>query len=203
MNKNKWIHCAGLVAAVAFSGSISSASDLEEDDLRPLSGEYRVVITSSCVRTPYQPVGTAGFDANTKQLLVEGEMLTALGSGLMRFSLDGTVQILEGVQTEVSLDQYAAGKIPVAPPVEFTCGGTYTRQGRKLLLNLPCDIKVPNFGVTVTLGPQEFEGYLSRNRQSVNVTNIAGGIQTITVSVGGTPTQQRQRICTQQVSGSK
>jgi hypothetical protein len=203
MNRKQWIHCAGLLTALAFGGNICSADDLVDDDPRPLNGEYRVVITSSCVRTPYQPPPAAGFNPTTKQLLVEGETLTALGSGLLRFALDGTVQVLEGVQTEVSLDQYAAGKTPVAPPVEFTCTGTYTRQGRKISMNLPCNIKVPNPGVSVTLGPQQFEGYLSRNLQTVNVTNIAGGIQTITVSVNGNPTQQRQRICTQQMSGSK
>jgi hypothetical protein len=37
----------------------------------------------------------------------------------------------------------------------------------------------------------------------VNVTNIAGAVQTIAVSVNGNTTQQRQRICTQQMSGSK
>jgi hypothetical protein len=187
---------------IASAGSVY-AGEQEDADSQPLTGEYRVVITSSCVRTPYQPAPATGFDANTGQLLVNGQMLTALGSGLLQFSEDGTVKVLEGVQTELSLDQTAPGATPVAPPVQFTCQGTYTRQGRKVAMTLPCSIQVPNPGVTVTLGPQNFEGYVSLDRQSVNVINIAGAIQNIVVSVGGNPTQQRQRICTQQMSGSK
>jgi hypothetical protein len=61
---------------------------------------------------------------------------------------------------------------------------------------------VPQPGVTVHVGPQNFEGYVDALNQSVNLTSL-GGIQTVTVSFGGSPIQQRQRVCTQQVSGAK
>lgn len=202
MNRNKWIVYAALLAAVASTG-IAYAGDKDEDESRPINGDYQVVIASSCVRTAYQPAPASGFDPNTRQLVLEGQMLTALGSGLMRFDEDGTVQLLDGSQTEVSLDQTAVGRTPVAPPAQFTCSGKYTRQGHKVALTLSCDIKVPDPGVKVTLGPQDFVGYIGRGRQSISMVNIAGGIQTISVSVGGMFVQQRQRICTQQVSGIK
>jgi len=130
-------------------------------------------------------------------LQVQGEALTAIGSGLMRFGEDGSVQVLEGVQTEVSLAQLAPGQAPVAPPAQFTCGGTYTIQDRKVAFSLSCDVSVPQPGVKVTLGPQNFEGWVDQRKQTLSLTNIAGGIQTITVSVAGNPVQQRQRVCTQ------
>jgi hypothetical protein len=149
------------------------------------------------VRTPYQPPPANGFDPNTKQLLVEGETISAIGSGLLRFEEDGSLQLLEGKQTEVSLGLIAPGKTPITPPAEFTCAGNYTVDSGKVSFTLTCDIKIPDPNIKVTVGPQQFEGYVDREKKTMNLTNIAGGIQAVTVSMFGNPVQQRQRICTQ------
>jgi len=182
---------------------IAHAKDRDDDNgPQKISGDYRVAITQICVRTPYQPPPATGFDPNTQQLLVDGETVTAIGSGLLRFGDNGTVQILDAVQTEISLGQTAAGKTPVAPPTQFSCTGRYTIDQRKVTVAVGCDVNVPQPGVTVHVGPQNFEGYIDAPNQSVNLTSL-GGIQTVTVSFGGSPIQQRQRVCTQQVSGAK
>jgi len=196
-NRRVSVTCAGVLALALSAGSGYASGELDEEGLLQISGDYRVVITQTCVRTPYQPPPAAGFDPNTRQLLMDGEMLTAIGSGLMRFAEDGTVQVLEGVQTEMSLDQLAPGKSPIAPPAQFTCSGNYTIQDRKVAFSLSCDVVVPQPGVKVTVGPQNFEGYIDRRKRSLNLTNITGGIQTVAVSIAGTPMQERHRICTQ------
>src|SRR5688572_2747053 len=91
--------CVSVLALALSAGSGYASGELDEEGLLQISGDYRVVITQTCVRTAYQPPPTAGFDPTTRQLLLDGEMLTAIGSGLMRFAEDGTVQVLEGVQT--------------------------------------------------------------------------------------------------------
>jgi hypothetical protein len=193
-NQTKAVAYAGLLALTFSAGSVHATA--EHDDDGPSSGDYRVVINQTCVRTPFQAPPAAGFDPATRQLLVEGESLTAIGSGLLRFARDGSVTLLDGVQTEVSLDQVAAGNTPVTPPAKFSCAGNYSVWYRKVSLSLSCEVPVQP-GVKVTVGPQKFEGYFDRSRRSINLTNITGGIQTITVAVDGVPVQQRQRICTQ------
>ena len=162
-----------------------------------ISGDYRVVITQTCLRTPYQTPPATGFDPKTGQLMLDADAFTAIGSGLVQFAGDGSVQITEGTQTEVSVKQTAQGMNPITPMVQFTCNGTYTRQDTKVTLTLTCAIDSGQPGVTVSLGPQNFEGYIDGGNNTISMTNLAAGIQTITVSVGGSAVQQQQRICTQ------
>jgi hypothetical protein len=188
--------CTTVLCALAFARTVNAYQDADEGP-RQLKGDYRVVINQTCIRTPFTPPPANGFDPNTKQLLVDGEALTALGHGLFRFEDDGTFQLLEGIQTEVSMSQIASGRTPVTPPAEFTCTGNYTLQSRKMTMTLSCDVKVTDPGLKVTVGPQQFEGYVDRDNKTINLMNLAGGLQAVTVSVFGNTVQQRQRICTQ------
>jgi hypothetical protein len=189
---SRLVFAAGMVALNAYA-----AGEPDQGLPQHLSGDYRVVITQTCVRTPYQNPPASGFDPDTRQLQVDGETLTAIGSGLLRLSDDGSAQLLDGVQTEVSVGQTAAGNTPVAAPSQFTCSGTHSLDRGKVALSLSCDVSVPQPGVKVTLAPQNFEGYAALRAEALNLTNITGEIQTITVSVGGNAVQQRQRVCTQ------
>ena len=203
-NTTKRLIFASLPILVACIGTARAGDRDEDNGSQKISGDYRVAITQICVRTPYQPPPATGFDPNTHQLLTDGETVTAIGSGLLRLADDGIVQILNAEQTEVSLSQTSAGKTPVAAPSQFACNGRYTTTDQqKVTLSVTCNVSVPQPGVTVRVGPQSFEGYIDGLSQSINLTGITGGIQTITVSFGGTPVQQRQRICTQQASGMK
>ena len=197
MNIRNTFHLsASLMLAFASVATVRADQDSEQGP-HNVKGEYRVIVNQVCVRTPFQPPPANGFDPNTKQLLVEGETIAALGTGLLRFEDDGTLQMLEGTQTEVSFGLIAPGKTPITPPAQFTCSGNYTADGDKVSFTLTCDIKVPDPSLKVTVGPQQFEGYVDREKKTMNLTNIAGGIQAITVSMFGNPVQQRQRICTQ------
>jgi hypothetical protein len=196
-DKRRQALCLSLTMLAASIGIGRAGDTGNEDAPTQISGDYRVVITQMCVRTPYQPPPASGFDPNTHQLLADGETVTAIGSGLLRFAEDGTVQMLEGVQTEVSVNQAAPGKVPVAPPTQLACSGTYTLRQRKVALSVSCDVNTPQPGVTVRLGPLSFEGYIDSRQHSISLTDAGANIQTITVSVAGNPVQQRQRICTQ------
>ena len=163
-----------------------------------LIGEYGVVINQTCVRTPYQEPPAQGFDPETKALLAEGEPLTALGKGRLRFHPNGTLELLEGVQTEAPFLDTAVGKTPIVPPVYFSCTGEYELSGRHVSLSMNYNIDSGDPALTITLGPQGFEGDISVDRRTISLTNITGGIQTITISVNEFyPVQERQRICTQ------
>jgi hypothetical protein len=194
--------CASLVFALTSVG-LTKADQESEERPQGANGEYRVVINQTCVRTPFQVPPAAGFDPATKQLLVDGETVTALGTGLLRLGNDGSAELTDGRQTEISMDLLAAGKTPVTPPAEFTCAGRYAIEEGKMTLTLTCDVKVPDPGVRVTVGPQEFEGHIDRDKKTINLTNIAGGIQAVTVSVFGNPVQLRQRVCTQHALASR
>lgn len=186
-----------LVSLVAWVGTGHASDHRDEDSQTAITGDYRVVITQMCARTPYQVPPANGFDPTAHQLLVDGEAVTAIASGLLRFAENGTVQMLEGVQTEVSVNQTTAGKIPVASPSQLTCSGTYTLAQRKVTLNVSCDVNTSQPGVTVRLGPLSYQGYLDSRQRSISLTDAGATIQTVTISVAGNPVQQRQRVCTQ------
>ena len=181
--------------AVMLTTSASAQAPLDKH--RPLSWDYRMVITQTCIRTPYQIPPAMGFDPETKALKAPGETLTATTTGLLRFAPDGTLTVEDGVQTEASFTQIATGQTPVTPPTDFRCNGSYVLSERKMALTVSCDVQTGNPNITVTVGPQNFEGYASLDGQAINLTNLAGDIQTITVAVNDTPVQERQRICTQ------
>ena len=194
--KYRTITC--LLALTVFVGNAQAAENAGDERPDVLSGDYRLMTTQTCVRTPFQFPPAAGFDPVTHQLLTAGESLTAVGAGLVRFAEDGSVRILDGIQTEVSVDRISAGQTPVTPPAEFTCSGNYGVQQEKISIALSCDVKSPQPGVSVTLGPLNFNGFMGYQRQSIALTNIAGDIQTVSVAVSGNVVQQRQRICSEQ-----
>jgi hypothetical protein len=202
MSTRSTIALALLWGLITFA-TIATADDGNGDAPQHIRGDFRVVITQMCVRTPYQQPPANGFDPDTHQLLVDGETVTAIASGLLRFTEDGTVQMLDGVQTEVSVNLLAPGKTPITPPSTFTCNGTYTMQEKKVALTMSCDVAAPQPGLKVTLGPQNFAGYIDPRQKSINLTDVGGGIQKITVSLAGNPIQERQRVCTQNAMAAK
>jgi hypothetical protein len=167
---------------------------------RPLYGDYGFTTSKSCVRTPNQSPPATGFDPITRQLLLDGEAVNGVGSGIMRFARNGTVT-MSGVITEVSQSQLSPGKIPIAPRIEFSCDGAYAlHPGDKVTGAFSCNIKNRAPGVTVTLAPLSFEGFIGAGRDAINLSFLGDEIQTVTVSVGGNPIQQRHRMCAQSVS---
>jgi hypothetical protein len=169
-----------------------------EDPYHSLRGEYGFTTVQNCVRTPFLALTAHGFDPATRQLLVNGEVAGAAGSGVMNFARDGTVTVAAG-GTEVVESQTAAGQTPVVPGTEYTCTGTYTvGAGDSVSLAFPsCTIKTPNPALTVTVGPLEFEGYIGKNRRSIGLASLKANVQTVAVAAGGNVVQKRERICTQ------
>ena len=176
----------------------------DDESAEFLSGEYGFTTLQNCVRTPFLPAAVSGFDPNTHQLLVNGEVAEAVGSGVMQFAKDGTVTVTAG-GTEVQENQISAGQTPVVPGTEYTCSGTYAVEPtNEVTVTLPsCVVKTNSPGVTVTVGPLEFEGYVGKDRRSINLSLLKANIQTVAVSVAGNVVQKRERICIQSLSLDK
>ena len=175
-----------------------------EGEATDLVGDYGMTTSQSCVRTPFVPPSTQGFDDATKALFLDGESVSAIGSGIMRFKRDGTVKITDGRFTEILNDKINPGDVPVSALTEFSCAGNYLRlPDRKINVDLECTVKSPGPGVVVTIKPLNFEGYVGRARQTLQLSLIDGAIQTVAVSVNGQVVQQRERICVQDASLSR
>ena len=168
-----------------------------------LYGTYHVVITETCVRTPYEVPPANGFDPETRMLLVEGEAVSAIGKAQAHFYPDGTVQLEKGKQTETSPASILPGDTPIVPASIFTGDGTYTLKGKNVTLDLMCSVDHPAPNIEIILGPLTFEGKISRNRKTISLTNLDRVIQTVTVELDGNPIQQRQRVCSQTATFTK
>lgn len=169
-----------------------------------LVGDYGMTSSQSCVRTPFVEPSTPGFDDATKALLLGGESVSAMGSGMMRFNRDGTVSITDGRFTEILNDKINPGDVPVNGVTEFSCEGDYLRlPDRKINIALECTVESRGPGVVVTIKPLNFEGYVGRAKQTLQLSLIDGAVQTVAVSVGGQVVQQRERICVQNASLSR
>lgn len=167
-------------------------------------GSYGMTSTQSCVRTPFVQPPIKGFDENTNTLLLEGESVSALGSGVMQFNPDGTVRVTGGRFTEILNDKTNPGDVPVSALTEYGCEGKYQRlPQQKIKIKLECTVKSQGPGVVVNIKPFNFEGYIASNNQTMQMNLIDGAIQTIEVRVNGQVVQQRERICVQNASLSR
>lgn len=169
-----------------------------------LRGDYGFTTQQNCVRTPFLPPAVSGFDPSTLELLVDGEVAEAVGSGVMHFSRNGSVTVAAG-GTEVLENQISTGQTPVVPRTDYTCSGTYAvAPNSQVRVTFPlCVVKTNNPGVTVTVGPLEFEGYVGTKRRAINLSMLDGNIQTVAIAVGGNVVQQRERICIQNLTLDK
>jgi hypothetical protein len=192
--------------ALSMGSMYASANDDDsgDADAGTLAGDYGFTTTLTCVRTPFQRPPAAGFDPSTHRLLVDGEVINAVGSGIMRFAKDGAVSIEDGVLTEILANQISAGQIPVAPRTEFTCSGSYIVQPTsRVAATLSCNALVDQPGVSVTLAPFEFEGFVGRGKRSISLSSVTGSTQTVSVSVARDVVEQRERICIQSLTLDK
>jgi hypothetical protein len=171
---------------------------------KTLNGDYGMTLSQTCVLTPIQSPPSSGFDPGTGQLLTEGEIVSAVSSGVIRFAENGTATIEEGRLSEVFHNNTQPGDLPVVAGNEYTCEGSYVLDvAGRLSMDLTCNVKSSNPGITITLKPFKLEGFASRARQNVELSAIAGNIQILEISAGGTVVQQRERICLQSLSASK
>lgn len=197
---------ARLACSVAFALSAGSSfaqtgstADADARILRDLSGDYGFTTLQSCVRTPFQTPPAAGFDPETRQLLVDGEAAQAIGSGVMHFGENGKVSA-SVLGTELSVDQTAAGQTPAAAGIEYNCSGSYMLQsGNRVSVIFPsCTVNTGNPKVKVTVGPLQIQGYVGIGQRSINLSLVNGSLQTVSVAdTSGNLLQQRQRICIQ------
>jgi hypothetical protein len=158
-------------------------------------------MTQSCVRTPFQVPPASGFNPANHALLLPGEVINSVGLGVMHFQYDGTVTVTDAAITELSVNQLAVGQLPVSPKTPFSCAGTYALQpANRVTVSLTCNALTGQPGVTVTLAPFEFEGFVGDDNRPISLSTVSGGTQTVTVAVGGTPVQQRERICLQSLT---
>jgi hypothetical protein len=193
---------AGALSMGVLAADVGSAGGSPKSNT--LDGDYGMTLSQTCVLTPIQPPPGIGFDPDTGRLLTDGEIVSAVSSGVIRFADNKTVTIEEGRLSEVFHSNVQPGDLPVIAGNEYTCEGSYELNAAgRLSVDLTCDVKASEPGVTITLKPFKLEGFASRVQQNVELSAIAGNIQTLQVSAGGTVVQQRERICLQSLSASK
>jgi len=206
MNKNGNLRFARLamvsmLAPLALLTSAFAGDELEQSgqgNSRSLRGAYGFSLTQSCVRTPFQPPPAAGFDLTTLQLLVDAELVSAFGTGKLRFAKDGVVTLEEGHLTEITANQLSAGSRPVSPGTLFNCTGSYSVQpGSRLGVSLSCNVVTSQPGPSVVLRPLNLEGFIGEDKRSLNLSTVKPEVHTVTVSNGGVVLLQRERICLQ------
>jgi len=181
----------------------SKADSARAHGPRALTGTYGFSLSQTCVRTPFAAPGTQAIDPVTKQLNVDGEFVSGFGTGVFKFEADGTVQLKNGLITEISAAQTAAGRSPVTPGTQFSCDGDYTiAADGKLDLVMVCETLPPGPGLRVLLEPIVFEGFVGNGR-AINLGTYKRDIHTVTVYAGANAVQQRQRMCLQSLNLDK
>lgn len=192
---------APLTAVLALStlvpalSATASEHDLE-DGAKRLRGDYGMTASYSCARTPFLPPGATGIDPATKQLLVAADVAHAVGTGVMRFSPDGTVSVdVDGVELETAKTQ--PGQRPVTAGIKYQCDGSYTaRADGRLAVEFPtCTVSSPQPGVTVTVGPLVLAGFVGKHADALNLSAVNAAIEKVTVAAGGHVVQERERVC--------
>ena len=110
------------------------------------------------------------------------------------------MSISDGVLTETSTNRVSAGDTPVLANNHFTCAGPYSYEDGSIAVELSCNVLIPNAPITVTIEPFMLEGYVGWFGNSVKLVSVAGNIQKTQISSQGTVIEERQRICTQNIS---
>lgn len=200
------IRSRSLVAVIATGSLCLGTAIAEARDVgswpssKLIHGDYGMTLSQTCVLTPFQIPPSIGFDPDTRRLLTDGEINSAVSSGVMRFNKEGEVAIEEGRLTEVLNNKLQPADVPVVAGSEYTCKGSYElHTAGKLSMELACDVKSPRPGVAITIEAVKLEGFIGRRKQNINLSSIEGNIQTVNVSVGDRLVQQRERICIQSV----
>jgi hypothetical protein len=184
------------------AASVRTQTVEELASLLSLRGDYGFTFTQSCARTPFMPAGVRGIDPITKRLLVPAEQFVAVSVGTLSFAGDGIAK-LDAKLSELSNVTLDAGQVPVTSPMLYTCKGPFSVKGSKLAVTLNCNVTDVPPGLTVTLGPLNFEGFAGPGKQSLTLSTIGNEIQVATVKSGDTLLQQRDRICLQSATLDK
>ena len=183
------------VAALGMPGSAGSGSWHKS-----LSGAYGMTLSQSCVLPPLGPPPNPGF-APDGSLLQPAEIVSATGTGVLRFSRDGRVSLEQGRLGELFHGRTQVGDVPLAAPSTYSCSGGYDLDAdQRLTLDLACQVDAPRPGIEISVGPFILTGFASRERESLSLAALEGTLQTVEVSAGGQVVQRRERICLQQLT---
>jgi hypothetical protein len=191
------LSAAAVLSTCPFAGADDFDAARNQASLR---GSYGMTLSQSCVSAPFLPPPQIGIEPVTKTLLVDAEIISAVGTGIVHFSRDHSVTIDSAKLTEILNNQIAAGDVPVIAGSRFSCGGTYALTGSNAIsLEVACSVE-RDPPVTVNIQPLQYEGFVSHDRRSMTLSLIDGSVQKVTVSVAGQPVQVRDRVCLQSVS---
>lgn len=192
------------VASLLWAGTVGADSE-HPDGSRGLSkkiiGVYGMTFTQTCVLAPFQAPPAQGFDPDTKSLMTDAEIVSAVSSGVVRFHRDGRMTIEDGLLTEIFNARVSSGDTPVVTGSKYTCDGSYEVNAKgHLSAELVCRVIAPQPGVEVTIQPFRLEGFVSKTAEHITLNAIDGNIQLVSVAVQGQVVQERERICLQNLS---
>ena len=190
---------AGVLAVSTLITGSALAFDFDSDRgdkrARYFHGNYGFTTDQTCTRSVPQAPGSVSIDPDTRQLLVDAEIVDMSGSGIISFTKKG-VFTLTGKAAEYHKSKLAAGEMPIQDGFFPECVGTYALDdNNKVSVEFNCKIQVPAQNATIAAGPVFAEGYIARDGQSITL-NLLQNIQTLTVSLPQT-TLEFQRVCLQ------
>jgi hypothetical protein len=200
-------HANDADTAAAHDGNLSADDDAHaanDADVtvargRNLRGDYGFITTYTCVQGPPQPAPAATFELNPPhRLLVDAQIVTVTGNGVMHLTADGKVSATDIVGVQLNPNQIRAGEVPAGGVSGGSCeSGTHVRHPKgKISMTLTnCRAVTPSF--TASGGDLELEGFVSGDGRSIKVTFVKPAIMTIDLTIPGAPPVQVQRICTQ------
>lgn len=187
------------LSVLSYSGSVPA-----DGGSKYLKGVYGMSFSQTCMLAPIQPPPSVGFDEQTKELLVDAEVVSAVSNGLVHFQKGGKLVIRDAQLTEIFNDKTLAGNKAVGSRNKYSCAGDYQFTGKsKISAQLSCSVHIPVPGVAATIEPFLLEGYVSKSKEFVNLTALEGNVQKYQLSVGGQIVEERQRVCLQTLNMGK
>ncbi|WLQ15804.1 hypothetical protein O5O45_07745 [Hahella aquimaris] len=193
---------AGLSAGAA---DVYADSDFYGERHRPhryFEAEFGFTTDQTCVRSLPQAPGTVSIDPDTRQLLVDAQIVDMSGYGVMTFSRDGTMTLEQAAAGELNKSNLASGDFPIQTGFSPYCEGTYElKKDNQIAVAFNCVIDVPAQSATIHAGPVYADGYLTRGGRGMTL-NLQQNIQTLTVDLPGTSIEF-QRMCLQRFALEK
>ncbi|MDG9670986.1 hypothetical protein ONV78_24815 [Hahella sp. CR1] len=192
---------AGLSAGAA---NVYADSDSygERHRHRYFEAEFGFTTDQTCVRSLPQAPGTVSIDPDTRQLLVDAQVVDMSGTGVMTFSKDGTMTLEQGFASEMNKGNLSVGAMPIQDGFSPYCEGTYELKAQnRISVAFNCIIDVPAQGATIHAGPVFADGFIARGGRSMSL-NLKQNVQTLTVDLPETSIEF-QRMCLQRFALEK
>lgn len=156
-----------------------------------INGDYAFSIWRSCIET-----SADGIEPQTLQLKTDGKKVDFIDTGVFRFDGKGNVTTAQTNKIiQMNPDQLGDREFPIVSGLKSVCKGTYSvNSNMSYTSELTCTADLGG-GLTLTITPFVSEGQISEDKKVLTTGEIAGTLQTETISAGGMILQTLDRVC--------